>query len=195
MQTVSVPFADTAAGDLTFSLVQGRLPAVHSVTAVVPGASGPLHVELAVLGCSHQVIVTASGTELVETLACLPDSAPALPADRLTAGVGGAAVHDFRSRVDQVPPAEFLPAVEEIVDRAQSADHHAVVAFPGHPGAVTALALDPAGDDSLAWRTWHCYPQHGEIVRTRTVLTGLSGAHRPPADSHPCPARGNEVTI
>lgn len=222
MHTVEVPFADTAAADLTFSLTQGRLPSVHSTVAHLTAGSGrALRVELAVLGCSHQVIVSGGGTAFIETLACLPSSAPALPDSRLTAGIAGAGVHDFRSRVEHVAADRFLTAVDDIVRAARGAEHHAVVSFPGHPGAVTALALgtfatagDPAETDAeagadaeagtggahptgdaLSWRTWHCYPQHGEIVHTRTTLTGLAHAFRPSAGAHPCPARPSEVSI
>ncbi|MCK1802880.1 DUF2617 family protein [Nocardia zapadnayensis] len=216
MHTVEVPFADTAAADLTFSLTQGRLPSVHSTVAHLTAGSGrALRVELAVLGCSHQVIVSGGGTAFIETLACLPSSAPALPDSRLTAGIAGAGVHDFRSRVEHVAADRFLTAVDDIVRATRGAEHHAVVSFPGHPGAVTALALGPSAatgteagagaeagadgtqrvGDALSWQTWHCYPQHGEIVHTRTTLTGLEHAFRPTAGAHPCPARPSEVSI
>ncbi|QCP04126.1 DUF2617 family protein [Brevibacterium sp. CS2] len=216
MHSLDVPFADTAAADLTFSLAQGRLPSVHSTVARLTARSGhALRVELAVLGCSHQVIVTGGGAELIETLACLPTADPTLPESRLTAGIAGTGVHDFRSRVDHVGTDRFLAAVDDIVAGAQRAAHHAVVDFPGHPGAVTALALGPSAaagteagagaeagadgtqrvGDALSWQTWHCYPQHGEIVHTRTALTGLEHAFRPTAGAHPCPARPSEVSI
>ena len=51
-------------------------------------------------------------------------------------------------------------------------DPYALVGvFPGDVDAVTALAVrpdPPAG--TLAWRTWHAYPQTNELVLTETVV-------------------------
>jgi hypothetical protein len=178
IESLSLPFADTSAAELTFALTRPRLPAVSS--AVVPLASD-VRLELNVLGCSHQVIVIDGDRDvLVETLACLPGTPPSLPEsarrrDDCTAGAG----HSFRSRVDRVDPAGFRRSVEHIIDEAQAHTSHCIAQFPGHPAAVTALVLEDPSAEALCWRTWHCYPQHGEIVRTETRVSGLPRAWRP----------------
>ncbi|MGX6450135.1 DUF2617 family protein, partial [Patulibacter sp. S7RM1-6] len=48
-------------------------------------------------------------------------------------------------------------------------------AFPGAPGAATALrAL--AVPDGAGWETWHLYPERREVVRTRTTVAPLAEA-------------------
>jgi hypothetical protein len=39
------------------------------------------------------------------------------------------------------------------------------------PHAITALTVDVLANGLLAWRTWHAYPQAGELVTTRSRLT------------------------
>lgn len=188
-RVLPVAFVDTAAGDLTFSLRRPRLPAVHSTVAEIPAAptgapAGEVRVELNVLGCSHQVIVSAADSEvLIETLACLPGEPAHLPESASGTVAGGE--HEFGSRVEHVPASRFPAAVEALTTAARRLPHHAVVRFPGHAGAVTALALDAGSGDALRWRTWHCYPQTGEIVHTWSALRG-SWARRAPAPVHRC---------
>ncbi|GAA4284602.1 DUF2617 family protein [Brevibacterium daeguense] len=172
IESLSLPFADTSAAELTFARTLPRLPAVSST--VVPLAPN-VRLELNVLGCSHQVIIVDGARDvLVETLACLPGTPPDLPAsdsrsDETTAGAG----HSFRSRVERAEPRGFRRAVDRIVDTAQARPFHCIARFPGHPAAVTALALERPEAGGLRWRTWHCYPQHGEIVHTRTRVADL----------------------
>jgi hypothetical protein len=58
------------------------------------------------------------------------------------------------------------------VERLSGRTDAVVAHFPGDPHAVTALALDLSGDGAgagpITWRTWHTYPQTGEIVATTT---------------------------
>jgi hypothetical protein len=142
---LETPYADTTAGDLSFALGLPELPALHVLR--LPG------LELRLLGASHQVVWTAAGGErLVETVACLPGRDPHLPSSMDGAG------YRFESTVE---PLGAAPPWQEL-----AADPHALVGvFPGDPNAVTALRAEERG-----WRTWHAYPQTGELVTTRTWL-------------------------
>lgn len=166
---LTIPFADTSAADLTFSLRQGRLPAVCGTTvSLSPGT----RVELNVLGCSHQVILVENETDhLTETLACLPGLPASLPGSVATETAS--TQHEFESRTEHHSGADFGRAVQRITEDAQNHQHNVVARFPGHPGAVTAIVLDSASADELRWSTWHCYPQHGEIVLTSSRVHGL----------------------
>ncbi|GAA1999189.1 DUF2617 family protein [Brevibacterium samyangense] len=191
MFTADVPFADTSAADLAFSRGAGRLPAICSTTVPL---GGNRMLELVVIGSSHQVIVSENGTDVfVETLACLPPvgsrhqpGAPVAEApfrEHIGPGPEGWGRHSFVAGVDHPAADEFLAQVERIVRAAEAAPYSAIAAFPGEEGAVTALALDtdpaPTGAP-LRWRTWHCYPQHSEIVYSASTL-GAATAAVPPA--------------
>ncbi|BCB77596.1 DUF2617 family protein [Phytohabitans flavus] len=143
---LDTPYADTTAGDLSFALGLPELPALHVLR--LPG------LELRLLGASHQVVWTAAGgARCVETVACLPGREPHLPSTLDSAG------YRFESTVEEIDAASALWA-------ELAADPQALVGvFPGDPNAVTALRADPQG-----WRTWHAYPQTGELVTTRTWL-------------------------
>lgn len=39
--------------------------------------------------------------------------------------------------------------------------------FPGSPHAFTAM-LAQRSEGQVRWRTWHAYPQEGQLVATRT---------------------------
>lgn len=141
---LDTPYADTTAGDLSFALGLPELPALHVLR--LPG------LELRLLGASHQVVWTAAdGERCVETVACLPGHDPHLPSTMDGAG------YRFESTVERLGP----PIWDEL-----AADPRALVGvFPGDPNAVTALRAEGRG-----WRTWHAYPQTGELVTTRTWL-------------------------
>ncbi|MFC0527545.1 DUF2617 family protein [Phytohabitans kaempferiae] len=142
---LDTPYADTTAGDLSFALGLPELPALHVLR--LPG------LELRLLGASHQVVWTAAdGTRLVETVACLPGHDAHLPSTVDDQG------YAFTSTVEAL---EAAPLWRELAD-----DPRALVGvFPGDPDAVTALRAVDGG-----WRTWHAYPQTGELVTTRTWL-------------------------
>ena len=163
-----IDFVDTRADQLVYSLDEPRITPVLARVFTFTHVGVPLEVELAVLGCSHQVTVRLEGREWVrETLACLPDREPWVPSTSShTLARGGQLTFD--STV--VKPADFLSEVSRI--ESQLADSYAQcsVKFPGQPGAVTALACS-ASRNGLVWRTWHCYPQSSEVVETRSVLS------------------------
>lgn len=155
------PYADTTAGDLSFTLDLPTLPALHvlrlSPPAMSPGRL-PAAVELRLLGASHQVVWPApDGTRRVETVACLPGHPPHLPGEVTDPHTG----YQFSCTVRRPGRPVIAQLTQSLAD-----DPYALVGlFPGDPHAVTALRLHAGG-----WRTWHAYPQTGELVTTRTVL-------------------------
>ncbi len=185
--TVDVPFADTSADDLRFSLVRPRIaPLASEIVDLQPaGVTGAgLRLELHVIGSSHQVILAEAARDLlIETFACPPAEVPAQAPTTATAlpswdapvrtrgAWAGLTGHEFRC-TRTAHPAEFRTSVAEALDRVRAHDRHVIARFPGDRDALTALALTAAGPGHLAWETWHVYPQHAEIVHTTTALTG-----------------------
>ena len=127
------------------------------------GRRGRLELRLRLLGASHQVICG----DLTETVACLPGHPPHLP-DALHDETAG-----YRFTATVLRPAGDGLRTRVAALRAELAgDPYALVGvFPGDEDAVTALAVRPAPPDgSVAWRTWHAYPQTNELVLTETVV-------------------------
>ncbi|MFI2371327.1 DUF2617 family protein [Streptomyces sp. NPDC018833] len=157
--TLSTPYLDTDAEQLSFSL--GR-PALDAL-AVRHLTVGGLEVELRLLGASHQVFAGP----VRETVACLPGVAGGLPAT---------AVQDFDdwgyhfgARVRHFAAAQFSTRVAWI--RSRSGEHPGALygIFPGSAEAVTALIVE-RHSTGVSWRTWHTYPQSRQIVATHTRL-------------------------
>lgn len=163
--TISAPFIDTNAGDLVWTLNHPLVDPLATRTLVVSGLS----VELRVLGASHQVVLGAGPGAPVETVACLPGVPGGLPgnAEHPLPGVGD---YRFDSVVESLPRTELTRRVEGIHQETSDSPGGLIVTFPGDPLAVTALHLT-SGGTSLRWRTWHAYPQSGELVTTTTTLT------------------------
>ncbi|GGM02245.1 MULTISPECIES: DUF2617 family protein [Micromonospora] len=162
--TLDTPYVDTSAADLSLALGDAERPALHVLDLVLPG---PVELRLRLLGASHQVLLRTAGTELSETVACLPGRPPELP----DAAYDEAAGHRFTASVLRLAPAELSARVAEL--RAELADdpYALVGVFGGDVDAVTALSVrrdPPAG--AAGWRTWHAYPQTGELVLTETVV-------------------------
>lgn len=160
MTLLDVPFADVRGDTLRWTLAPVTCTPLASRTVRLGNG---LAVTLAVLGASHQVVVRSHATPLLhETVACgIADAAP-LPA---THAAGG---YHLTSHVDEVGPDELAERASALVERLSGRTDAVVAHFPGDPHAVTALALDAAGDGEIAWQTWHTYPQTGEIVATTT---------------------------
>lgn len=155
---IAVPFADSRAADLCLHHGLERLPALGTLV-VDPG------VELRVLGASHQVVLDAAGHPWSETVACLRGRAGELPARTETRI--GALVSRFSARRTRLDPAALAERVAALRLRCEEHPRALLGAFPGSPLAVTALLVDAGG---TGWRTWHAYPQTGELVETRTVV-------------------------
>ncbi|GAA5207424.1 DUF2617 family protein [Streptomyces thinghirensis] len=161
--SLQAPYLDTAADQLCFSLDLTERPALAEREVLVGGVS----VRMRLLGASHQVFVGP----VRETVACLPGAARGLPA-RLTRQQD-AWDYDFSATTARLNPLEFSAQVVDILGRAADAEHSLCGVFPGSPEAVTAVvveASDEACRTRLSWRTWHTYPQDGQIVSTHTTL-------------------------
>ena len=173
---IRAPFVDTRAADLVWTLGH---PLIDPL-AVRPLRVGGTAVELRVLGASHQVAVTSSTGVLVETVACLPGTGGALPdsAERSH----GPGRYRFDSQVETLTRTALARRVEDLHREVADDPGGLLVAFPGDPLAVTALHLSPAGarggGGSLHWRTWHVYPQSGELVSTHSTVSA-----RPPGET------------
>jgi hypothetical protein len=125
----------------------------------------------------------AEHSALVETVACLPGRRPELPAVLADPATG----YRFTARVLR-PDSATMSARTAALRRELAEDPYALIGvFPGGPEAITALRLhragirtrlDGVGDigagaigaGEIGWRTWHAYPQSGELVETETVV-------------------------
>jgi hypothetical protein len=156
---IETGFADSRAADLSLVFGLPGLPAVGTHRVTLPGYV----LELRLLGASHQVLVG----EWSETVACLPERAASLPS-REEVVVNGLRVR-FAAQTLRPGGAGLTDRVSGII-RDCAADEHAIVGeFPGSPLAITAVRAWAEGDGA-AWRTWHAYPQAGELVETRTLV-------------------------
>lgn len=154
--SLETPYADTTAGDLSFALGLPEQPALHVLDLPAAG----LHLRL--LGASHQVVLDGRCTE---TVACLPGRPASLPAALRDGG------YRFSAQVRRLAPDAMSRAVGELHDRLDGDPYALVGVFPGGLDAVTAMAAE-VGAVGIRWRTWHAYPQTGELVITRTEVTG-----------------------
>lgn len=161
--TIAAPFVDSHAADLRLAYGLARLPALGVHRVPVPGGE----IELRVLGASHQVVADLGTACWSETVACLAGHDGALPeSDEARDG----ALHSrFVSRCRRLAAAEFAVRVCALRWRCERRPDALVGTFPGAPLAVTAL-LARATADGAGWRTWHAYPQTGELVETRSVV-------------------------
>ncbi|MGC4808022.1 DUF2617 family protein [Micromonospora sp. DT233] len=171
--TLDAPYVDTSAADLSLALGDAERPALHVLDLDLPAG---VRLRLRLLGASHQVLLRAPGVELTETVACLPGRPPELPATRLDEATG------YRFTATVLRPTGTGLADRVAALRAELAgDPYALVGvFPGDVDAVTALAVraDPPGG-TVAWRTWHAYPQTNELVLTETVVATVSARSEP----------------
>lgn len=155
-------FADSRAADLSLAYGLRPLPALGTHRVRLPG----LDLELRVLGASHQVVVG----DWSETVACLPDRTGALPA-REESVAGGLRI-SFEAHCHRFDADTLAARVTGIVRDCETDEHALVGEFPGSPLAVTALRAWQV-DGGAAWRTWHAYPQAGELVETLSVVRPL----------------------
>ncbi|SHK52829.1 Protein of unknown function DUF2617 [Nocardiopsis flavescens] len=165
---ISAPFVDTCADDLVWALGHPLLEPL-AVRSLRVGGTG---VELRVLGASHQVAVASADGALVETVACLPGVDGALPGSAERPHGGGR--YRFDSQVETLTRTELARRVDHLHREVADDPGGLLVAFPGDPLAVTALHLNldgACGDGGpLHWRTWHAYPQSGELVTTHSTV-------------------------
>lgn len=164
MLLADVTPADVIGDALRLHLGRTVWPAVAHEVVPVPGVA---QVMLEVLAASHRVTVLAPDGNpdhewLVETVACGTADAPPVSADHLPSShesVGGHGTYRFRSRTDHGDDA-----VRRAATAVRAMPRGLAVAFPGHPDALTGLAVSPveatgpSGAGGVAWSTWHVYP-------------------------------------
>jgi uncharacterized protein DUF2617 len=157
---ITTRYAESRAADLRLVYGLAPLPALGTHTVQLHGVD----VELRLLGASHQVIMGA----WTETLACLDDArAGALPST--AEGVEGGLRVQFSAHTLRLAQVTLAERVVDIVNDYARDSHALVGDFPGSPFAVTALRAWEE-KEGMAWRTWHSYPQVGELVETFTVV-------------------------
>ncbi|MEU0341109.1 DUF2617 family protein [Streptomyces bobili] len=160
---LDAPYLDTDADQLCFSLDLDERPALAEHATTVGG----LDVRLRLLGASHQVFAGP----VRETVACLLGSVKGLPGT-FTRQLPGWS-YEFTADTRRLDPASFSDEVAGIRrDVAANPDSLCGI-FPGSPDALTAVVVEAADGPhggGLFWRTWHTYPQHGQIVSTYTRL-------------------------
>jgi len=154
--SIDAPYADTTAGDLSFALGLPEQPALHVLE--LPRAG----LRLRLLGASHQIVLA---DRCVETVACLPGRPPSLPAAVEDGG------YRFAAAVHRLDRAAMARVVARLRERLAGDPQALIGVFPGDRDAVTALRARSAAG-STRWRTWHAYPQTGELVVTRTEVIG-----------------------
>ncbi|MGW4020192.1 DUF2617 family protein [Streptomyces sp. NPDC005009] len=161
LTTLNTSYSDTRAADLAWALGSGPLPALATLDLELAGRK----VQLRLLGASHQVLVEEERGLCSETVACIPGSSTPLPL-----GVAKRVddwEYEFAARVEMLSPGSFAGRAQELL--ALVSDHPQGLAgvFPGSPHAFTAM-LAQSHEGQVHWRTWHAYPQDGQLVATRT---------------------------
>lgn len=170
LTTLNTAYSDTSAADLAWALGREPLPALATLDLELSGAK----LQLRLLGASHQVLVEEERGWCSETVACLPGSSTPLPlgvAERM-----GDWEYEFAARIEVLPPGSFAGRAQELL--ALVSDHPQGLAgvFPGSPHAFTAM-LAQRHQGQVQWRTWHAYPQDGQLVATRTKVGVRTLAH------------------
>lgn len=158
-------FRDVCAADLRLSL---DLPPQEPLLARTLEGSG-WAAEVRILGASHQVLLSRAGSDLgAETVACVGPHhlGERLPSRHATALDG--ARYRFRSATSRLPPSGLQATVADLL-ASLAADPGAVCGvFPGDASAMTGVQLRLRSPAVASWRTWHAYPQTGELVVTCT---------------------------
>ncbi|MFH8578979.1 DUF2617 family protein [Streptomyces zaomyceticus] len=163
LTTLKTSYTDTRAADLAWALGREPLPALAVLDLELAGA----RLQLRLLGASHQVLLEEEGRSCSETVACMSGSSTPLPL-----GVSkrvGEWEYEFAARVETLSHGSFAGRAQELL--ALVADHPNGLAgtFPGSPHAFTAM-LAQRHEGQVRWRTWHAYPQEGQLVVTRTRI-------------------------
>ncbi|MBT3165482.1 DUF2617 family protein [Streptomyces sp. Vc74B-19] len=170
LTTLNTAYSDTRAADLAWALGREPLPALATLDLELQGA----RLQLRLLGASHQVLLEEDRGLCSETVACIPGSSTPLPL-----GVAKRVddwEYEFAARVEVLPPGAFAGRAQELL--ALVSDHPQGLAgvFPGSPHAFTAM-LARSHEGQFHWRTWHAYPQDGQLVATRTRVGARVTAH------------------
>ncbi|MFI8233622.1 DUF2617 family protein [Streptomyces sp. NPDC085900] len=161
LTTLNTSYTDTRAADLAWALGREPLPALATLDLELAGT----RLQLRLLGASHQVILEEDRGTCSETVACIPGSSTPLPL-----GVAKRVddwEYEFAARVEVLSPGSFAGRAQELLDLVSDHPHGLAGVFPGSPYAFTAL-LAQRHEGQVLWRTWHAYPQDGQLVATRT---------------------------
>ena len=179
LTTLQTSYTDTRAGDLAWCLGKEPLPAlaVLDLELGVPQGqtttTGNIRVQLRLLGASHQVLLDAAdGRFCSETVACMPGASTPLPfgvAERI-----GEWEYEFAARVETLSRGQFAGRAQELLALVAEHPHGLAGRFPGDPHAFTAMVVQraPEAGGGIHWRTWHAYPQEGQLVATRSKVSG-----------------------
>jgi hypothetical protein len=161
LTTLNTSYTDTRAADLAWALGREPLPALATLDLELAGST----LQLRLLGASHQVLLEEERGTCSETVACIPGSSTPLPL-----GVAKRVddwEYEFAARVEVLSPGSFAGRAQELLDLVSDHPHGLAGVFPGSPYAFTAL-LAQRHEGQVLWRTWHAYPQDGQLVATRT---------------------------
>ncbi|MGY0485707.1 DUF2617 family protein [Streptomyces sp. WG-D5] len=161
LTTLNTAYTDTSASDLAWALGREPLPALATLDLEIDDAS----LQLRLLGASHQVLLEEERGSCSETVACIPGSSTPLPlgvAKRL-----GDWEYEFAARVEHLTSGQFAGRAQELLALVADHPNGLVGVFPGSPYAFTAM-LAQRHEGQVHWRTWHAYPQDGQLVATRT---------------------------
>ncbi|MFE6226799.1 MULTISPECIES: DUF2617 family protein [unclassified Streptomyces] len=163
LTTLKTSYTDTRAADLAWALGREPLPALAVLDLELTGAK----IQLRLLGASHQVLLEEEGRTCSETVACMPGSSTPLPL-----GVSkriGEWEYEFAARVETLTRGSFAGRAQELLALVADHPHGLAGTFPGSPHAFTAM-LAQRHEGQVRWRTWHAYPQEGQLVVTRTRI-------------------------
>ncbi|MFI2783745.1 DUF2617 family protein [Streptomyces sp. ALB3] len=161
LTTLQTAYSDTRAADLAWTLGREPLPALAVLNLELAGAK----VQLRLLGASHQVLLEEERRTCSETVACLPGSSTPLPLG--VAESLGDWDYEFAARVETLSEGSFAGRAQELLALVADHPHGLAGTFPGSPYAFTAMLAQRA-EGQVRWRTWHAYPQEGQLVVTRT---------------------------
>jgi hypothetical protein len=148
-------------------LLHAPAPAALAELVLDDGRGGRL--VLGVLGASHVVTASTGGQVLTEQVSCdaLAGGGQELPTRAEADG------YALSSAVTVVPREVLDDTAARLRARAARDDRMLCGAFPGGPGALTALAAAALPGGGWTWETWHLYPgaERSVIVTTRSRWT------------------------
>ncbi|MDI3407845.1 DUF2617 family protein [Streptomyces cavernicola] len=172
LTTLQTSYTDTRADDLAWALGREPLPALAALDLQLQDVK----VQLRLLGASHQVIIEQGDSSCSETVACIAGSSTPLPLG--VAKRVGDWEYEFAARVETMSSGSFAGRAQELLALVSDHPNGLAGVFPGSPHAFTALLVQRQ-DDQVHWRTWHAYPQEGQLVATRTRVGARLPAPQP----------------
>jgi hypothetical protein len=182
---LNTSYTDTRAADLAWALGREPLPAL----ATLDVRMDTLDVQLRLLGASHQVLLEDDRGTCSETVACIAGRRTPLPLG--VAKRVGDWRYEFAARVELLAPGAFAGRAQELLALVSEHPHGLAGVFPGSPHAFTAMLVS-RHEGQVAWRTWHAYPQDGQLVTTRTRVGGRVPAAGDTAGPPAAPGRRRE---